>query len=268
MKFCARIAGCILLAGILLMGTGCRYLTNRYYDFRDLTAIGAGVTAENKITGTIPPSLGAYVEVTDLLHFGAISFNGLVAESDLRGSFCGPESSTRFGLLWWQMIRKTQDYENGHINAFKNREFPWCQRMESISMSNGNAKPAKCLHYDPWANYMTHGSWMLHRGWQYWEYTGAEVAICDPLLTHFGFMFRFGIDISECSDFVLGWVGIDYKNDDMTADEYVVFRDKPDKWGLKLVPVRPRRQNMPATDEGAEDSQGADENAGAPEAAK
>ena len=95
-----RIGGLLILAVMLVMTTGCRYLTNRYYDFRDTFALGVGVTAENPFTGIIPPSLGVYAEVTDWLQLGAITHNGYTAESDLRGSFAGPESYTRFGFLW------------------------------------------------------------------------------------------------------------------------------------------------------------------------
>ena len=90
MKFGARIFGWILLLGMLTMGSGCRYLANRYYDLRDIGAIGIGVTGENPVTGIVPPSLGLYVEVTDWFHLGAIHYNGYTAELDLRGTFWGP----------------------------------------------------------------------------------------------------------------------------------------------------------------------------------
>ena len=86
MKLFLRVAGCWCMLLSILATTGCtRYFANRYYDFRDTFAIGAGVTAENPHTGIIPPSLGVYVQVTDFLHLGAITHNGYSAELDLRG---------------------------------------------------------------------------------------------------------------------------------------------------------------------------------------
>jgi hypothetical protein len=247
--FALRRCLLFILAGLLMLTSGCRYLANRYYDFRDIFSVGVGITAENKVTGIMPASLGAYVEVTDLLQCGAITFNGDVAELDLRGAYAGPESSTRIGFLWWQMLRINQAYEDGCFNAFKNQEFPWCYRMESIDMRNHAGKPAKRLHYEHWAMNDHEGTLLLHRGWQYWEYIGAQLGICDPFVTHFGVMARVGFDLSEVSDFLLGWVGIDFKHDDMSADEWTIFTKRADTWGLKLVPAKPNCPPEPLSDE-------------------
>lgn len=218
-----RIAGLLVLAAMALGTTGCRYMTNRYYDFRDIYALGAGVTAENPKTGIIPPSLGVNVEVTDWLKLGAITHNGLTAETDLRGSFAGPESYTKFGFLWWQSVYKNQDYTHGAENYFKKADTPWAYRMESLAMSH-HGRPAKRLHYEYWSDYRHNGIGLLHRGWQYWGYSGVEVAICEPFLTHAGVMLRAGVDPSEIMDFVLGWTTLDFKHDDLTPDEYRHFR--------------------------------------------
>jgi hypothetical protein len=249
MNHTARIAGLFLLVGLLWSTTGCRYFTNRYYDFRDTIAIGAGVNTENSVTGVMPPSLGVYLEATDLFHLGAMKFNGYTAETDMRGTFVGPEASSRFGFLWWQSLRINQDYENAfYKNAFKNEDFPWCHRMESIG-NREYGQPAKRLHYEYWATMPNRGTWLLHRGWQYWEYVGAQVGVADPFVTHVGLMLRLGFDLSEVSDFALGWLGLDFKHDDMNRDEYVIFREKADVWGMRLVPVRSRRELLPLTDE-------------------
>ena len=249
--FALRRCALFILAGLLMLTSGCRYLANRYYDFRDTFSVGVGITAENKVTGIVPESLGAYVELTDLLQFGAVKFNGDVAEADLRGAYAGPESSMRIGFLWWQMLRINQAYEDGSFNAFKNQEFPWCYRMESIDMRNHAGKPAKRLHYEHWAMNDHYGTLLLHRGWQYWEYVGAQLGLCDPFVTHFGVMVRLGFDLSEVSDFLLGWVGIDFKHDDMNADEWTIFTKSADSWGLKLVPAKPACAPAPLSDEDA-----------------
>jgi OOP family OmpA-OmpF porin len=235
---------CLLLSSTVF--TGCsRYGLNRYYDFRDLFHIGAGVTAENPVTGRFPPSLGLYFELTDFLHLGAITHNGLSAELDLRGSFAGPESRTRFGFLWWQMLRIDQAYEDGVYNNFKDADFPWVQRMSEWGMRY-KGHPAKRLNYDYWSNGFTYGQFMKPRGWQYWAYSGVEAAICDPFITHFGVTLRLGLDISELSDFVLGWFTVDYKRDDLTPEEYALWRGGP---GVEEAEIESREPAPAATPE-------------------
>jgi hypothetical protein len=224
-----RIAQALALAALTLASTGCgRYMTNRYYDFRDVLALGAGVSREEPAGGLIP-SFGALVEVTDFAQLGWIRFNGVVAEEDLRGTYVGPEQGTRMGFLWWQRIHKNQDYTRAsYLSAFKNRDFPWTARMESAEMRFGN-RPAKSLHYERWADRTYEGAWLLHRGWQYWGYVGGSVAISDPLITHHGLMLRLGIDFSEIFDFLGGWFTYDFRKDDMTPEEYEQLRN-PQSW--------------------------------------
>lgn len=231
MKRLTRLAPALACAALILLGSGCqgRFMTNRYYDARDTFALGAGITAEpdgvaSKFITPSPLSLGLYIEASDWFHLGAITHNGYTAEADLRGTFVGPESTTRYGFLWWQMLRKYEDYENAHyMNPFKDKSFIWCQRMESISMRT-KRRPAKRLHYEHWALHRQEGTALLHRGKQYWEYAGIEGAISDPFFTHLGVMLKFGFDMSEVSDYLLGWFGVDYKHDDMNEEEYEIFR--------------------------------------------
>lgn len=215
----AAPAGLLLIVGF---STGCnRYGINRYYDFRDMLALGVGIATENPGTGFAPPSLGVYLEVTDFVHLGAITHNGLTAESDLRGSFAGPERRTRFGFAWWQMLRIQQDYAKGTHNVFKDPEFPWVDRMGQYGMRY-RGHPAKRLNYEYFSHGFQQGMVLLPRGWHYWEYIGAEVAISEPFLTHFGVMVKFGFDVSELSDFILGIFNVDFKKDDLSPDEYAV----------------------------------------------
>jgi hypothetical protein len=224
-----RIARIVALAALALASTGCgRYMTNRYYDFRDTLALGVGISREDATNGPIP-SFGALVEATDFLQLGWIRFNGVVAEEDLRGSYVGPEQGTRVGFLWWQRIHKNQDYAHAaYLNAFKNRNFPWTARMESPEMQIGH-RPAKALHYERWADHTFEGPWLLHRGWQYWGYVGGSVAISDPIVTHHGLMLRLGFDFSEMFDFLCGWFTYDFREDDMTPEEYEQLRN-PQSW--------------------------------------
>lgn len=224
MKWQMRIAAALMCLAAMTSLTGCRYLTNRYYDFRDVLDLGAGVTAENAITGVIPPSIGIHAQVTDFVQLGWITHNGYSAETDMRGSFVGPESYTRAGFLWWGYYQKNQDYVNAsYYNMFKDKDFLWCVRMESIYLAH-YGRPAKRLHYEEYAPYAWQGPALLHQGWQYWGYTGLNVAICEPFLTHLGVMLRLGIDPSEFSDFLLGWFTIDFKHDDMLPEEFAEFQ--------------------------------------------
>ena len=116
----------ICLAGVSIAATGCRYMTNRYYDFRDTFALGVGWTAQNSFTGIWPPSLGVYVEATDFLHLGAITHNGWTAEVDMRGSGVYMENRTRLGLLCWQAYHDEQDYTDAfYKNYFKTPGNKW-----------------------------------------------------------------------------------------------------------------------------------------------
>lgn len=239
MKLTGRYCCLFAILTLLMIAMGCgRFLTNRYYDARDTIAFGAGVTTENPVTGFVPPSFGAYLELTDWMQLGWINYNGYTAEMDLRGTFVGPESYQRAGFLWNQELFKNQDYDNAiYKNVFKNEDFPWCWRQESIGLSLGG-HPAKRLYYTHWARHVFEGTGLLHRGWRYWEYAGMELALSEPFLTHVGVMLRFGFDLSEVSDFVLGWFGgFDFKHDDLTADEYALMRrGQIDAWNVTTKP--------------------------------
>lgn len=245
MKHMARTMMLLTLAASVFATTGCRYLSNRYYDFRDIFQVGVGVTGENPVTGVVPPALGIHVQATDFFTLGAITFNGVVAELDHRGTFVGPQSTTQMGFLWWQRYQNYEDYRNASVmNAFKDAEFPWSQRMTDIDLV-WRGRPAKSLNYDNWALAMQRGSFLAPSGWQYWATTGFQFAICDPLLTHAGFMVRASFDISEVSDFALGLLCIDaLKHDDMTRDEYAAKCNgrvpHNEIFGLDVVPSRPR----------------------------
>lgn len=245
MKHMARMTMLMSLAVTVFATTGCRYLANRYYDFRDVFEVGAGITGENPETGVVPPALGLHVQATDFLTLGAITFNGEIAELDHRGTFVGPQSTTQMGFLFWQRYQNYENYRNASVmNSFKDTEFPWCQRLSSINMM-WMGRPAKSLNYDNWSLAMQKGSFLAPHGWQYWASTGFQLALCDPLLTHMGFTLKASFDLSEVSDFLLGVLCIDaLKHDDMNRDEFAAMRDRgaPHRefFGMDVVPERPR----------------------------
>ncbi len=203
---------------------GCHYAVNRVADFGDIFQIGGGVTAENPVTGMVPPSLGVYAQVTEFINLGAMHFSGLSAEWDGRGKFAGPESRTRLGFLLYQQLRIDQDYANGVENYFKKSDTLWNDRMNSTAMRWRN-RPAKELEYEFWSLANREGYPIMHRGWQYWENINLEVAVSEPFLTHLGFNLRLGLDPSEILDFALGFFCLDLKRDDLTAEEFQEFRE-------------------------------------------
>lgn len=208
-----------VMLGMSLALTGCRYASNRAADFHDIFQAAGGITAENPKTGMIPPSFGAHIQLSEFLNLGAIHFSGLVTESDGRGSFSGFESRTRLGLGPWQRVRIDQDYAGGSENYFKKLGTLWSDRMNSPRLRFAN-RPAKNLHYESLLG-PSEGTPVFHRGWQYWENISLELAISEPFLSHFGFHIRLGFDPSEISDFLLGFMSLDFKHDDLTEAEYV-----------------------------------------------
>ena len=214
-----NLLAAVLLCLSTLMASGCRYATNRGNDFADIFQLGAGMTTENPSGGWLPPSLGVHVQATEFVNLGAVHFAGYAAEVDGRGLFAGQENRTRLGLGPLQAIKIDQNYAKGSENYFKKTESEWCRRMASRAL-RWNDTPAKELNYRYWADTLSVGWPVMHRGWQYWENIGVEVALCEPFATHLGFTLRVGFDPSEISDFVLGLFCVDFKEDDLTRNEF------------------------------------------------
>lgn len=218
----ALLGSLIVLAAFQLVG--CRYTANRANDFADIFQMGVGVTAENPVTGMFPPSLGLHAQVTEFLNLGAIHFTGLVAEWDGRGFFAGPETRTRLGFLPLQTIQLGQDYARGYENCFKKPDTLWADRMHSEGLKFAGT-PAKALDYEFWSR-MRSGSPIFYRGWQYWGTVSVEAAISEPFFTHLGLHLRLGVDVSEISDWILGFFTLDFKSDDLTRQEFEEMCDR------------------------------------------
>jgi outer membrane protein OmpA-like peptidoglycan-associated protein len=212
------LAAAVLITSLL---SGCqvvRYAQARGDDFLDIWDLGIGITAESQHSW-IPPTLGAHAEFGPIA-LGAITHNGLTAEIDGRGLFAGRETRSRLSAIWLQGIRHWQDYENGWCGFYKdiNRSRAWHERMRENSYTKkifheGTIVIAKDLLHD---NQDWHWEvFPLRRGWQYWETISVELGICEPFLTHLGVYARAGVDPSEILDFVLGFLTIDLKRDDL-----------------------------------------------------
>jgi outer membrane protein OmpA-like peptidoglycan-associated protein len=212
----------VLVAMVGISVAGCKnahYTANRKYDFYDIWNLGVGFGFENPKTGPWPPALGVHAQVSDYVNLGAMHFSGYKIERDGRGFFKGMESRTRFGFLPMQSIRIDQDYVDGEYNYFKRDDTLWARRLDT-TMMRFKKSPAKDLNYRYWRDELHKGAPLFHRGWQYWLNSGLEIGVCDPFFTHLGLNLQIGFDMSEVSDWILGYWEFDFKGDDLTALEY------------------------------------------------
>ena len=248
MKRVRKSVTCLVLAfGLLsspamadsIITPSAHWLSNRVADFMDIFSFGIGGTFENKLAGPIPPSIGLYVEATSLLDLGYITHNGGTMEWEGRGAGIYTERRTMYGIGPYRAWKINQGSQV--VNVFKDPQAgrAWAQRMETDLRSD--AIPS----INRWISDTDIGSWFditevigdpakkpLHRdktfhkgflgaprGWQTWEYVGGEVAVCEPFLTHMGVTARAGVDLSEVADFALGFLFIDFKQDDRRLGE-------------------------------------------------
>jgi len=95
----------LVLLFLLVAPQGCGYLKNVRNDFMDCFVIGAGVITPvvktedgAKGVGYIPPSIGVYVEATDLLHLGALYKASADIEMDRRATGIVVDRRAKFGF--------------------------------------------------------------------------------------------------------------------------------------------------------------------------
>lgn len=238
-----NVLAVLFLTALTLGINGCasRYAVNRMADFRDIFQFGLGLTTENPKSGVIPPTVGLYVQLTEFLNAGAVTFHGKTWEMDGRGFFSGMEDRTRIGILPYQELMIDQDYGEGSENYFKKSDTLWNDRMGSKAMRWGNAS-AKELNYENWSIARRQGSPIMHRGWQYWENINVEIGIPEPFITHFGLNLRLGFDPSEIFDWILGFTTFDFKKDDLNLEEF-------DEYLENGQVEKPNQDFKPAADE-------------------
>jgi hypothetical protein len=204
-----------LIASSVLAASGCGYLKNVRDDGLDCVILGVGYTPpvapgdpDNRAVGFLPPSIGLYLEATEFLHLGGIYKASGDLEWDRRalGAVVDVRGKAGIGPLHYQMVRQSV----GCGNAYKtegNQMDGWREHMRNLRDPIFQ-RPAKELvfrsHY---------GLPFLHRGWQDWEVIGFELAIPEPFILHSGFNVRAGVDPSQVVDFVLGFLCIDYYDD-------------------------------------------------------
>jgi hypothetical protein len=199
------IALATIIIALAFLASGCSYMKDRYYDFRDIADLGVGATFAKPKNGAkyiAPHALGVYVEATEYMQLGAIGFNNMdtvggSAGLDLRSTWAGKETSTRYGFGPWQKYTISQE---GYMDLYKLKSF----EKEGIDLC--------------YRDNVMQGIWRRtphFRGRNYWEYIGGEVALCEPFLTHFGMKLRAGVDPCQVMDFILGWTTLDIYGDDL-----------------------------------------------------
>ncbi|HOE62717.1 MAG TPA: hypothetical protein PKW18_03400 [Candidatus Sumerlaeota bacterium] len=194
-----------VLLTLVMALSGCSYFKNRYYDFRDITDLEVGATFAKPKNGSkylVPHALGAYVEATQFMQLGALGFNNMdtvggTAGLDLRSSWAGKESRTRYGFGPWQKYVINQE---GWLDDYKAESF----EKHGIDLCYRDNVMQGIWRRTPYL-----------RGRNYWEYIGGEFAISEPFLSHFGIKIRAGFDPCQVMDFILGWTTLDIYGDDL-----------------------------------------------------
>jgi hypothetical protein len=218
-----------VLAGVTVLCTGCGYLRNVRDDLMDVGTLAAGVVPPvvpleegSEAVGFLPPSFGAYVQVTDFMHFGGLYKCTGDLEWDRRGigATIDRRSKIGFGPLHCVSIRQTPVVANAYKIA-NNEMDGWRAHMADLADPIFGT-PAKILVYEsvdreseppygPGEPRARLG--YLSRGWQDWEFVQAEIAVPEPFLLHSGFYMRAGFDPSQIVDLALSIFCIDLYDD-------------------------------------------------------
>jgi len=211
-----RVWSTFALIGFVLAGSsGCGYLKNMRDDAMDCFIVGAGIVppvvyadGESHAVGFLPPCLGAYLEVTEFFHLGALFKATGDIEMDRRAAGAVVDVRTKIGFGPLHYIRIMQQPVWG--NAYKsegNHMDGWREHMYALRDPVFHA-PAKELIFDS-----RRALPFLHRGWQDWEVISLEVAIPEPFFCHKGCAVRVGFDLSQVVDFLMSAVCLDLYDD-------------------------------------------------------
>ncbi len=219
----------VVLAAMMVGSAGCGYLKNVRDDFLDIGTFAVGLVPPvvptdggPKAVGFLPPALGAYVQVTDFFHLGAIySATGDIAW-DRRGYGVMADVRRKFGLgpIHDIYIKQVPIATNAYKRPGSEMA-GWQAHMDRLKDPIFGAS-AKTMIFKPesWdlAGYGSPDStweslpWLSH-GWQDWEMVSVEVAVPCPLFLHTGFYARAGFDLSQVFDFTLSLIGVDLYDD-------------------------------------------------------
>lgn len=203
------------------------WFMNRVVDFCDIFSFGIGFAHANPQTGPLTPTLGLHLQVTDYAHLGWLRYGGCSAEMEGRGFGTCMETRKIMGI--GPFFKWDVDQEGLLMSYYKDGEASsrWAQRMDFEEANDGCSAHTVVHSGDGRFGY---GEEAVHpRGWHNFAYTGVEVALplgipYTPVDTHLGFTLRVGFDTSQLTDFVLGFVGLDFWHDDLRRADNVPVR--------------------------------------------
>lgn len=222
----------VALAGLSVSSTGCGYLKNVRDDVLDCGTFAVGVvppvvpTSEGpRAVGFLPPAIGAYLEVTEFFHLGALYKATGDAEWDRRGLGLTVDQRSKLGIgpIHHVCIKQEPIVANNYKRT-GNELDGWRDQMDAMRDPVFGA-PAKTLIYESLTDPVTEWTGLpyLSRGWQDWETISLEVAIPEPFILHSGFYARVGVDPSQIFDLALSLFCIDLYGD----AAYKTFSGKP-----------------------------------------
>ena len=204
-----------LIGLVVVASSGCGYLKNLRDDAMDCIIVGVGVVpavvqskGQTRVVGFLPPCIGAYLQVTDFMHLGALFKITGDVEIDRRGAGALVDYRTKigFGPLHYIVVKQQPVW----VNAYKcegNQMDGWRKHMRELKDPVFKA-PAKELIFQS-----SRPRPFLHRGWQDWEVVCLELAVPEPFICHKGCTVRLGFDLSQVLDLLTSVIGVDYYDD-------------------------------------------------------
>jgi len=206
-------------------------------------------------TGLLPPCAGAYLQISDVAHLGAIRKKTTDVEWDRRGAGVMLDQRTKLGMgpLHHVSIRqipvKANEYK--HPDGLMKG---WQEHMDSL-IDPRIGVGAKTLIYKPkrariwlWKRKLSVTCETLPfmpNGWQNWSQASLEIGVPDPLFTHAAVYARVGFDLAEVADLLFSIVGLDLFGDAAyTRSGILKYLPKED---VPAAPAPPPPAESPAT---------------------
>lgn len=212
------------------------YLRNVRDDLMDCGSLAVGVVPplvrspnSSHVIGIASPAFGAYLQLTDFGHLGALYKATGDLEWDRRGAGVMVDIRKKIGLGPLNRVYITQRPVKANAYKVPGSEMdPWRRHMD-LMRDPLFFCAAKTMIFEPEDTtfYLTVGDkssryeWIktmaalprLPFGWQDWEFLSLELAFPEPFFTHSGFYLRVGVDPSQVFDLLLSTVGYDFYDD-------------------------------------------------------
>ncbi len=220
---------CVALGTLMVGFSGCGYARNVRDDLMDCGTLAVGVVPpvvpgdDTTVVGPLPPAIGAYAEMTEFFHLGALFKATGDLEWDRRGLSATVDVRRKLGIGPFHdvYIQQTPALANPYKET-GNQMDGWRRHMADLEDPLFNS-PAKVLIFEPEDVSLASGygeeqfTWKalpwMSKGWQDWETFSLEVAVPEPFILHSGLYLRAGVDPSQVFDLVLSVFGVDFYQD-------------------------------------------------------